>query len=312
MQGRKNFILLIIFLILLGWTLIYINIEQKQEGLSINELKFSVEDTAAISKITITGDKFTNVLSKESGYWQVNNTYLLDLTMQKVLMSVLEQVRVKRTVPKKDLARIREDIINNGYKIEIQSSTEPDRIFFAGGNGISLSYFMDTDQIPYIVHLPGYESYVTGIFEVAENDWRDRLIFKTSWLGIKSLDLSYPGNPEDNILIRAENNLYTVNEIVQLDTTSLMGFLDEISYFYTDQYIDPGQIASYDSLKKTKPFALLVVNSLGMNEPVVIEFYPQLPEDNVIMGVLQNQQICLFSSKRIGRIFKKKEDFLAR
>lgn len=312
MQRRKNFILFIIFLILLGWTVIYINLEQKQEGLSINELKFSVTDTASINQITITGNKFTNVLSRSSGNWKVNDTYLMDPSMHKVLMSVLKQVRVKRTVPKSDLSKISEDILNNGFKIEIKSSTEPVSIFYAGGNGISLSYFMGDDEIPYIVHLPGYESYVTGIFEVAENDWRDRLIFKTSWLGVKSLNLSYGENPSGNINIRAENNLYTVSGINKLDTASLMGFLDKISYFYTDQYIEVGQVAAYDSLKKTKPFARLEVNSLGMDEPAIIEFYNQLSGDNVIMGVLQDQQMCLFSSSRLRPIFIKREDLIAK
>ncbi len=312
MQRRKNFILLVIFFIVLAWTVVYINLEQKQEGLSINEMKFSVTDTAAIDQIIITGNEFTNVLSKTSGYWKVNETYSLDPSMQKVLMSVLNQVRVKRTVPKTDLLQISEDILNNGFKIEITSSSEPDRVFYAGGNGISLSYFMGEDEIPYIVHLPGYESYVTGIFEVAENDWRDRLIFKTSWLGIKKLDLSYPANGHNNISIRAENNLYTVAGITKLDTASLMGFLDKISYFYTDQYIDEGQVEVYDSLKETKPFAVLLVNSLGMDEPVNIEFYSQLPGDNVIMGVLQNRQMCLFSSERIKALFLKREDLMVR
>lgn len=292
--------------------MVYINLEQKQEGLSIDELKFSVTDTAALDQIIITGNEFTNVLSKGSGEWKVNDTYSLDPSMHKVLMSVLNQVRVKRTVPKTDLKKISEDILNNGFKIEIISSSERNRVFYAGGNGISLSYFMGEDEVPYIVHLPGYESYVTGIFEVAENDWRDRLIFKTSWLGIKSLDLFYPGNTTHNISIRAENNLYTVTGITQLDTARLMGFLDKISYFYTDQYIDAGQVEAYDSLKKTKPFALFEVNSLGMEEPVKIKFYPQIPDDNVIMGVLKDEQMCLFSSNRLEPIFIKRDDLAVR
>jgi hypothetical protein len=312
MQRKRNFILLIIFLILLGWTVVYINLEQKQEGLSIDELKFSVTDTASIDQIIITGNEFTNVLSKGSGYWKVNDTYSLDPSMHKVLMSVLNQVRVKRTVPRNDLQKISGDILNNGFKIEIKSSLEPDRVFYAGGNGISLSYFMGEDEVPYIVHLPGYESYVTGIFEVAENDWRDRLIFQTSWLGIKTLDLSYPGNANNNISIRAENNLYTVAGIAKLDTAGLMGFLDKISYFYTDQYIDAGQVEAYDSLKKTKPFALLEVYSLGMDQPVKIEFYPQIPGDNVILGILKDEQMCLFSSNRLEPIFINREDLVVR
>ena len=91
-----------------------------------------------------------------------------------------------------------------------------------------------------------------------------------------------------------------------------MEFIDKISYFYTDQYIDAGQVAAYDSLKETKPFALLEVNSLGMDEPVNIKFHDQLPGDNVIMGVLNDQQMCLFSSNRLGPIFIKREDLSAR
>lgn len=309
MQKRKNTVLLIIFFVLLAWTVYYALMRDHRTGISLDENKFSVSDTSDINSITITGESVSNNLSKGNTHWMVNGRFPMDHSMQKVLLSVLHQVRVKKTVPRNDLERIRKDIINNGFRIEVNYESGDSDVFYAGGNGISLSYFMDEDSVPYIVHLPGYESYVTGIFEVKEDDWRDRMIYQTSWLGIKSLNLTYPGNPMHDVIIRAADDLYQVEGVANLDTTALMTYLDEISYFYTDQYIESGQIPSYDSLLRTKPFARFSVNSLGMKEPVTIDFYREIPGENVILGFLNNTQLCLFNKSRISGILKHREHF---
>jgi len=309
MQKKKNTTLFIVFLILLAWTIVYFNLENKSSGISFDESMFSIEDTAAVHKISIRGEGISNVLSRGTQNWTVNDIYPMDPSMQKVLMSVLHQVKVKRTVPRNDLDRIKDDILANGYKVEVSDVQNGKTVFYAGGNGISLSYFMKEDNIPYIVHLPGYESYVTGIFEVHENDWRDRVIFQTSWLGLKSYILNYTDDPGNNIHISADNNLYSIEGIAKIDTTTLMNYLDEVSFFYTDQYIDQGQISLYDSLRNTKPFAQLLVNSLGMKVPVRIDFFRQLDEENVMLGLLNENQMCLFNAKRIQVIFQEKDHF---
>lgn len=309
MQRKKNIILLSIFLVLLAWTIIFMNRDYKHEAIALDENIFAAEDTASIIKISIKGKEMANILAMEDGRWMVNSKFPLDPSMQKVLMSVLKQVRVKRTVPKNDLKRIREDIREHGFDVKIEHSDGMTEQFHAGGNGISLSYFMGEDSIPYIMQLPGYESYVTGIFEVRENDWRDRLIFQTSWLGLKSMELSYPGKPSDDLRIIAEKNLYRVSGVEALDTLALMSYLDDISYFFADQFIDHGQIPAYDSLKTSKPFAELSVNSLGLKEPLTIRFFQQLPGEQVVLGILNDGQMCLFSTRRIGHLFKTKDDF---
>jgi hypothetical protein len=291
------------------WTIVYVNLEHKDTGISFDERKFSIVDTAAVYEISIKGNNISNVLSRGMQNWVVNDKYIMDPSMQKVLMSVLHQVRVKRTVPRNDMERIKDEILSNGYEIQINDKEGVKKNFYAGGNGISLSYFMEEDQVPYIVHLPGYESYVTGIFEVNENDWRDRLIFQTSWLGLKSYALSYQNDPGNNIHISAEENLYSIEGVNRIDTTALMKYIDEISFFYTDQFIDQGQISVFDSLRKTKPFVQLFVNTLGMKDEVRIDFYEQLPGENVMLGVINGSQMCLFNTQRIQSIFKKKKHF---
>jgi len=310
MQRKKNIRLLIVFLILLAWTILLLNMDFNKSRIAIDETKFSIIDTASINKIALTRNGNSIILSQEIDGWEVNNKYPVDPSMKDVLMAVLSQVRVIRTVPKKDIQRIQEELIDTGYLIEIFQEDGPTTVYLAGGNGISISYFMTPDEVPYVVQLPGYDSYVAGIFEVSENDWRDRLLFQTSWMGIKEIQFSYPENPEENLSIISAKNLYEVSGINNLDTTKLMNFLDQISYFYTDQYLSSGQIDSYDSLKGTKPFLNISIDYLGLGNPTEISLYNRISGENVILGLINNDQMCLFNYNRILFLFKKKQDFI--
>jgi len=311
MQKKKNIRLLILFLILLIWTVIFINLREDGSRISVDENKFALQDTSLISKIGIfksTGESI--FLEKESGKWQVNKRYVLDPSMKKVLMAVLHQVRVKRTVPKNKIESINEDLQKKGHRIEIIMDDGSRNEFIAGGNGISISYFKYPGEDPLIVFLPGYESYVSGIFDVTENDWRDRLIFQTSWLGLKKLTITYPGNPADNVIIEPEKDLYRVENVFPLDTISLMNFLDQVSYFYTDQYVRSGQVFAYDSLKDTVPYALFNIDAVSLERPLQIRFFPSIPNENVRLGIINDAEMCLFRKDRIDFIFKKRKDFI--
>jgi hypothetical protein len=310
MQRKKNIRLLIVFLALLVWTVLLMNMDFRKSRIAIDETKFSVLDTTSINKISLTHNNDSTILSRENNGWMVNNKYPVDPSMKEVLMAVLSQVRVKRTVPKKDSQRIQEELRKSGYIIEILQQDGQTTQYYAGGNGISISYFMNPEELPYVVHLPGYDSYVTGIFEVSENDWRDRLLFQTSWMGIKEIQFLYPDNPVENLSIISAKDLYEVSGIDNLDTTKLMTFLDQISYFYTDQYLSAGQIESYDSLKKTNPFLNISIDYLGLEHPTEISFYRGIPGENVILGLVNKEQMCLFNQNRISFLFKRKQDFI--
>ncbi len=310
MQGKKNLRFIIIFLILLIWTFVFINLRESNTRISVDEEKFAITDTAAIANICIENPYGKQViLDKNSGSWMVNETYFLDPSMKAVLFAVLHQVRVKRTVPKNRLDEITEDLKKNGYQVTVQMDNGLKSSFTAGGNGISISYFKYTGEDPLIVFLPGYESYVSGIFEVTLNDWRDRLIFQTSWLGLKRLSLTYPTNPSDNIVIEPAENLYRVENISKLDTNAVMNFIDQISFFYTDQFIDRGQIYAYDSLIDTEPSAILFLEAVGLEEEISIKFYESLPNENVRLGVINDSIMCLFANQRIAFLFKQRHDF---
>lgn len=311
MQKKRNIRLLAVFLILLVWTVIFINLRESGSRISVDEYKFTIQDTASIEKVII--HKSSNkeiILEKKTDRWMVNDLYNLDPSMKTVLLAVLNQVRVKRSVPKNKIKSINEDLDKNGEFVDILMDDGFSKTFVTGGNGISISYFKYPGEEPYIVYLPGYESYVSGIFDVTVNDWRDRLIFKTSWLGLKGLSIIYPEHPENNVILTPENNLYSIENVSELDTVALMNFIDEISNFYTDQYVSEGQIPAYDSLMRTPPMVLFSVDAIGIENTIRIRFFPVLPGERVRLGVINEKTMCLFSAQRINFIFKKRKDFV--
>ncbi len=309
MQRKKNIRLLLIFLALAAWTIIFLNLGERKSRIDIDENLFAVKDTTLIQNIRIRKSGNTITLEKVYGEWKVNGTYGLDPSMRKVLLAVLNQVKVKRAVPANKSEKITRQLKQKGALVEIEFEDKTTFTFLAGGNGISLSYFMVPEQKPYIVYLPGYESYVAGIFDVSVNDWRDRLIFQTSWLGLKELTLIYPENPSNNVFIRPDKNLYHVENTTTLDTASLMNYIDQVSYFFVDQYISTGQIPVYDSLASTIPKMILTVNAVSMKVPINIKFFEALPNEKVRLGVINDKQLCLFRNNRIEYLFKTKKDF---
>jgi hypothetical protein len=310
MTPRKKNILLIAVLVLLSCTAII----QWISGYSLkksdwDESMFATDDTARVSKVVMEGKSLYNSLEKINGTWWVNKKYKMDPSMSKVLMAVLYDVRVRRKPPKKLLPEIIDKLIKNGIKVSIFHDQKLVRSFTAGGNGISLSYFMGDPEDPYIVQLPGYDSYVSGIFDVSENDWRDRLILSTSWAGLKKYSLSYTGDLKSGFIIKSNGKLPQIEGIDLPDTSKLMNYLDQFQYFAADHYIDNGKIPGYDSLSHTIPWAMITVDAVSIEKPVLIKFFKKGLHDPFILGLIDDNQLALFSYARIKEIFKNKSYF---
>lgn len=177
----------------------------------------------------------------------------------------------------------------------------------AGEREANVTYFKKSaEETPYVMHLPGYESYVAGLFEISENDWRDRIIMATDWNFIDSLRLIYPRNPESSFSIVLRNQNYLVPEIAQADTSVLYDFMDQVSYILADRYIDRQEFPQYDSLAETTPLAILSVKEIAENTAEQLNFYPPLPGDDFLLGIT-GDQLVLFELNRMRNILIRRE-----
>ncbi len=311
-QKSKNIALLVILGVLvltsliLGFT--------KTSGINTMENKgiFTLQDTAAVDGISIKAKNLEIELTKTNGKWMLNDTYVAEQNIVRVLLSIAHDVQVTRKVAKTQAGEVADYIQKNGHAIEISSHGKTMLSFLASGNETkTVSYMMDPEtNEPMIVNIPGYESYVAGIFEIPTNDWRDRTILSTNWRSLKELKIDYAEYPQYNLDIKFEFNFLQVEGVANLDTTKMMAYIDEFAAFQVDRFLDKGQNDKYDSLLQTPKTVTMSIDDINPKNSITIDFFPLLSDDKMMLGYIKSrEQMVLFEVNRIQNLFAVKSDF---
>ena len=310
-QRKKNIRLLATLVFLIGLTILVFLMDRNTDRIGVDQGLFAIRDTSAINRIVMSGDTFSNVLEKSNGGWLVNDQYTLDEGLRQVLLSVLQNVQVRRPVSMAEKETVVDFLREEGIKVEIYGEGQILKAFLSGGDQKNnLTYFMRADkEEPYVVHLPGYESYVAGLFEIKKNDWRNRIVLSSNWQAVQELALRYPGNERQGFSMIASERLFEIPGLQNPDTTKMMDYFQHVEYVLADKYIDHGESQVYDSLAKTVPYATLSVRELGDERPEIVDFYSPIPGDRFILGKTGENQLVLFDYERISGLFKTLDDF---
>ena len=161
--------------------------------------------------------------------------------MVQVLFATIQQAEPKRPLPLGIQDSVSQELRQNGVKVSLISSGTPELTFYAGGNGQKTQAYFSVDKgdaKPYLVTIPGYRVYVSGIFEVEEKDWRDKLVFGFNWRNFESLQASFPNSPSDNFQVVFQDNYFAVQGLNAVDTAKLNDFLDDVSLLTVEEFTD--------------------------------------------------------------------------
>ncbi len=306
MQKQKNIRLLLIFgaLISLLTLLPYL---KDSNGLSIDKRLFTLDPQTVITDVILTSESTSNKLSYLKGIWRINDTYDLDPNMRDVFFSVLSQMEIRKTLAQSQLDTLLPQIKQKGTEVSILNNSEQIKHYFIWGNADSqVSYIIDDDENGYVVHIPGYRSYLAGIFQVPTSDWRSRRSFSAQFLNLNSLKINYPN---DSIEFRYKNSFF---EVVGLnaDSTQLITSLENLLFLQTDQYLVPQEYDKYEVARVTSqlPFAKLSTTTLaGFTESV--QLFNTENKRPYYLGLAADSTYCLFNKKRIREILVKKSNF---
>ncbi len=307
---RTNTQLLIILIGLIAWLVIDLTMDFGKKTEFANLQEFAVTDTADIQSITIQNQQQVSYLKREQNSWTINNKPAED-GMIKVLLSILHQVKVKRLVPKNEVQQVNATLQKRGIQVTVNTDGKDFSFVTAGNQDRTVSYGQIDDQRPATLYLPGYNSYVTGIFEVQPNDWRHRAIFRSSAHSLKSVTVSYPNNPAEGFTILPDEQKWKVDHYPAADPKKIFEYLSQFGYFQVDQYIDKGQVPQVDELLQGKPSLVLTIDDINPQQKGTLELFETPTKEKLMAGLLNHQQIVLIDKKRVTGIFKKKQDFKA-
>ncbi|MCU0383619.1 MAG: DUF4340 domain-containing protein, partial [Cyclobacteriaceae bacterium] len=207
------------------------------------------------------------------GAWRVNKKYKADRNLIDIIFATLIQAKPKREITGSQKDSLLNQINKNGVLITLSNSAEKELSFFAGGNTQKTNaYFIDEDNNVYLMHIPGYRVYVSGIFELTEPEWIDKLVFDINWVNFKKLVYTHQG---ESFTVIRDKNLFQV-EGLATDTAKLHQFLDRVSLLQINQYeltIKPYQVKTIGELALSdladRTYFLKISDSVRANERLV-------------------------------------------
>lgn len=309
MQKRKNIALIIsLMALLLASGAVYYISENKSPSIDPNT--FKIEDYTSIDKVILESSSGEDIALEFNGSrWRVGDSLLADRNLVDVFFATLTQAVPKRPVSGKLQDSIVNQIKSTGVKVSLYGGGQLKQEFYAGGNRQkTLAYFMDSEETPYIMEIPGYHVYVSGIFELDVNGWRDKYVFGFNWQNFLRLEATFPASPKDNFSISMIDRMVRVDNVAEQDTARLNDFLDDVSLLTAKQYLD---IPMSDSLKSISPVMNIRVTDLAKREYSLV-MYPPTQNNGEQLGLIQGRFPVLFDARSLRSIIKPKEYFIRR
>jgi hypothetical protein len=309
MQRKRNIQLLFALGYLIATTvLVWFFFNRKREDV-VDKNIFKVEDLKQIDKIVLTKNEKPIELKFDGARWRVNNQ-LADRSMIDVLFATLQQAEPKRAVSEAVEDSINALLKDEGVKVSLYSADDLQKEFLAGGNTKKTqAYFKSPgEDESYVVVIPGYRVYTSGIFELEESGWKDKYVFNFNWKNFQTLKSVTPGFPKNDFEIGMGKTYFEVKGLTAVDTTKLNDYLDAISFLTVDQFINKEEVKGYDSLITGEAFLELQVSDVS-GKIYSLSFYETGDKTNVL-GIIQGSQPAFFDKRKIAGILKKRDWFI--
>lgn len=306
-QRKKNVRLLIILSAIVIIIALLPILKNSDDSFSVDKTMFTLNQQTVITDVNLLSDSLNNKLSYVNGKWKVNDTYDLDPNMRDVFFSVLSQLEIRRAVPASQNDSIAKLNLEKGVQVTILNNQELIKKYWVIGNSESqTSYLTDEEGQSYIIHIPGYRSYVAGIFEVPESDWRNRRVFSALFTNLNTLKITYS---DEEIEFSYKDQFFEITGM-QADSAQLIGALENLLFLQTDQYLNPSEYSSYiDTGNSDDPplFNITLTKLSGVSETVSI--YDTANPGALYLGKTPDGSFCLFNKNRLNKILVKKSDF---
>lgn len=270
---NKNKSILIVTLVLLAIAAYFII--TRKSGTILQELKdFAVQDTSSITKIFMADRQGNSVtLTKQKpGLWKLNEKYSARNDAMNLLLYTIKNIEVRSPVAKAAYNNILKDLSSSSRKVEIYSNDKLIKTYYVGGptqDMMGTFMFLENSSVPFVIHIPGFEGYLSTRYITVANDWKIRSVFAYSLQEIKeviSQDLYKTSN--SFMISKISENEHTLAYYPSQQLVS--GAVEDKIQDYLSHYSfinyegDSHEKASVlDSVFKAGPFRIIAVTDLS-------------------------------------------------
>ncbi|MBX2967060.1 MAG: DUF4340 domain-containing protein [Cyclobacteriaceae bacterium] len=302
---NRNRFLLITLLALIAITAAYYWYSSHRFTVADKAL-FRVKQLEEVDQVVLTQQTGEVILKFDGTRWTVNNEQA-DHNMIDVLFATLQQVQPVRPMAQTQQDSVKQLLQADGVRVRIFSGDDELLSFVAGGNvRKTQAYFQRADDDVYVMAIPGYRVYVSGIFELDKNGWKDKQAFQINWRNFQSLKAEFPNSPADNFNVSFNAGYFSVEELPATDTTRLNDYLDAVSFLTVHSYITNDKLR--DSLNSVHPALSISLRDVA-NREFALSLYPDPRDPAIVTGIINNTQFAWFNRKSLEGILKTRGHF---
>lgn len=306
MQQKRNIRLLISLVVLTASVFLISWLGYKPTHQIDTEL-FKVADQTQIDKVIFESGSRKLELKFNGTKWWVNDKEA-DRQLIKVFFATILQAEPKRKIsdsPQDSLKKY----FTQKTKLTLWTGDQVAKEFYVAGNPAkSETYFSFDGNNWYVVTIPGYRVYVASIFDLTENDWRDKRVFNFNWQNFKSLKAHFPQQPTQDFTISFSNKLFGIEEVAVADTTKLSNYLEAIFSLQAEKILISVEAAKYDSLFTRGPVFEIAIQDIAA-KTIDLKIYP-LQRKNMPIVAQMNEEVILLPAQAAALVMKRREYFV--
>jgi len=307
---KNRLVLLLLAVVVLAALAFYSMSTKTTSTLNATDSKFNILDTASITKIFLAHkDGRKNTLTKKGKIWLINDRTIADAGLLRSLFKGIHDIEVKRPVSSSERKEVIRSIATQHIKVELYTSETLVKTFYVGqemDNYTGTILLMEGSEQPYVGHIPGFEGILTQRFDVKEEDWRDKHIFRTNPSILQKVSVNYPNNEQGSFFLTYDKGNFAISNLPVPDSLKTQRFLQELAKASIESWVNP-DMATLDSILKVKPMLVInLENKDGVgNETLTIWDAPENPDRYPAYiksldryAVVQKFQVAHFSPKK--------------
>jgi hypothetical protein len=305
MTPEKKNKLLAFSLAVLSLTIILILFISSDPLKDVEKDRFKIKDPDKVNQITLESPRGKIDLTFQPSGWIVNGKYPADANMIRVLFATLMQNEPRRPVAARLQDSLSHQLQAEGVHVTAMSEGIIVNNFFAGGNRQkTMAYFRSADdEQVYIMAIPGYRVYVSGVYELDEGGFRNKNVFAFNWKNFNKMEVTFPSQPSENFSVVLDKELFTIPELGKVDTTKLSTFLGEVYGLALDQFAKSDE---YDTLSAPRPLMQISISDIAGRNYLLRVFKEK--KNNLVLGQL-GREFVFFQPERIQPVLRPKSFF---
>jgi len=334
---KKQHIIYIVLILILGAFTIYIVNTRKTNTIKKELRNFAVKDTANVDKIFMV-DKQNNKLlleRQENGEWIVNGKFPARKDAVDLLLETIHDIEVKYPVPRSAHNNVIKQLSAKSVKVEIYNNGNLEKTIYVGGptqDHVGTYMLLENSSVPMVVYIPGFNGYLTPRFDIYEKTWREPRIFHYRYTDIYSVSVIHPKHPEKSFKVIDENNKYKLIRlkdsvsIPDFDTMSVKMFIGKFKNVNYDVALTSFNKHKRDSIIHTTPEYIFIVEDVNhkkrvlktylkpnnMNSPKAQSFknFPKYDIDNMYGWIPEDSTFALVQYYIFDYLIKSVDDFM--